>query len=563
MVEFIAASEGFPPVFILLAVVLSSVVVVSLILSKFKQSLLVGYFLCGIVLGNSGVIPWMGLEDTSAIHALSEIGIVLLLFTIGIEFSLKELKSLKRAVFVGGGVQVGLTLGVTFLVAWLCGLSWTTSLVLGFGFALSSTAVSLKTFQDLGLPESPQSRVTLGIAIFQDIMAILFMVLIPAIVGSGGISEVVYALLKGLVFLVGVGLLSRYGLPQMLDAVAKTRSRELFTVTVLGMCAAVALVSGLLGLSAALGAFAAGVVVSESIYSHRVLSDVLPFKDLFLTVFFVSVGLLLDTNVIFENFGFISLIVIATLVVKAAIAAFAARLSGLRRNSWILTAAALASTGEFSIVLFNKAFGFEVLSPLWEQIILASTAISMAAVPSLMKWGLELSGKLRKHKSADICRWEEEVGMVHQIETLENHIIICGYGPVGQNLHRNLSLAHVDVVVLEMNPETVKSLLKKGVKALFADARDLESLHLAQLKSARGIAITFPNVEVACSIVREAIEAKPDIIIHARCKFLSGVEHLEKSGVHHVMLDEEQSGRAMIRSVMQCYAANIEETWEM
>ncbi len=562
MREIIAASEGFPPVFILLALVLSSVVIVSLILAKFKQSLLVGYFLCGIVLGNSGVIPWMGMEDSSAIHALSEIGIVLLLFTIGIEFSLKELKLLKRAVFVGGGVQVGLTIGVTFLVAYLCGLSWTTSLVLGFGFALSSTAVSLKTFQDLGLPESPQSRVTLGIAIFQDIMAILFMVLIPAIVGSGGVTEVGYAFLKGVVFLIGVGLLSRYGLPQMLDAVAKTKSRELFTITVLGMCAAVALVSGLMGLSAALGAFAAGVVVSESIYSHRVLSDVLPFKDLFLTVFFVSVGLLLDTGVMFDHFGFISLVVLATLIAKAAIAAIAARLSGLRKNTWILTAMALASTGEFSIVLFNKAFGFQILDPLWEQIILASTAISMAAVPSLMKWGLVVSKKLRKHKSTDICRWEEEVGMVHQIETLENHIIICGYGPVGENLHRNLSLADVDVVVLEMNPDTVKSLLSRGIKALFADARDVESLNLAQLKTARGIAITFPHVEVACTLAKHALEAKQDIIVHARCKFLSDVAELEKNGVHHVMLDEEQSGRAMIRSVMQSYEAHIEETWE-
>ena len=152
--------------------------------------------------------------------------------------------------------------------------------------------------------------------------------------------------------------------------------------------------------------------------------------------------------------------------------------------------------------------------------------------------------------------------MVHQIETLENHIIICGYGPVGENLHRNLSLADVDVVVLEMNPDTVKSLLSRGIKALFADARDVESLNLAQLKTARGIAITFPHVEVACTLAKHALEAKQDIIVHARCKFLSDVAELEKNGVHHVMLDEEQSGRAMIRSVMQSYEAHIEETWE-
>jgi len=328
-------------------------------------------------------------------------------------------------------------------------------------------------------------------------------------------------------------VLSKFGLPQMLDAVAKTGSRELFTVTVIGMCAAVALVSGLMGLSAALGAFAAGVVVSESIYSHRVLSDVLPFKDLFLTVFFVSVGLLLDTNEIFQNFGFISLIVIATLLFKGAIAALAARASGLRRNSWILTALALSSTGEFSIVLFNKAFDFDILTNEWEQIILASTAISMAAVPSLMKYGIGLNEKMRKHKSAEICRWEEEVGMVHQIESLKEHVIICGYGPVGQNLHRNLELADIPVVVLEMNPDTIKSLLKKGTKALFADVSHPESLELAQLSTARGIAVTFPHVEIATSLARNAIEIKPDIRVYARCKFAADVEKLEASGVHH------------------------------
>jgi monovalent cation:H+ antiporter-2, CPA2 family len=564
MISIIAASEGgFPPVFTLLALVLISVVVVSLLLSRFRQSLLVGYFLCGVVLGNSGMMDWMGINDTSAISALSEIGIVLLLFTIGIEFSFKELKALKRPVFVGGGVQVGLTVLCAFLIAIFFGLNWSTALILGFGFSLSSTAVCLKTFQDLGLPESPQARVALGMSIFQDIMAILFMVLIPSMAGSEGLSGVGLAAVKGLLFLAGVVVLSRYGLPQMLDSVARTRSRELFTVTVIGICAAVALVSAKLGLSAALGAFAAGVVVSESIYSHRVLADVLPFKDLFLTVFFVSVGLLLQTSVIFSNFAYIAVMVMVILLVKGIIAGFAAYLSGLKHNTWILTAAALASTGEFSIVLFDKAFHFELISDRWEQIILASTALSMALVPSLMKWGLKYSRKVRKQKSSKMCRWEEQVGVARQIKELEGHIIICGYGPVGQNLHRNLELAHIPVVVIEMNPDTVKSLLNQGLKALFADARDPYSMELAKLDKALGVAITFPNVAVASSLAKQALEVKPDILLYARCKFANEVEILKSSGVHHVMLDEEQSGRAMIRSVMLCYVEGIEETWEI
>lgn len=562
MVDFIAASGDFPPVFILLAVVLSSVVIVSLILSKFKQSLLVGYFLCGVILANSGILEKIGISDISAIGALSEIGIVLLLFTIGIEFSISEIKALKRPVLLGGGVQVGLTVILSFLIALACGLSWEHALVLGFGFSLSSTAVSIKTFQDMGLPESPQARVTLGIAIFQDLAAIVFMVLIPAILGDEGGSSLGSAVLKGIAFMIGILVLSRYGIPQMLETVAKVRSRELFTVTVIGMCAAVALISGLLGLSPALGAFAAGVVVSESIYSHRVLSDVLPFKDLFLTVFFVSVGLLLDVSTIAENWISILLMTLAILVLKGAIVGFAARLSGLKSMTGLLTALSLASAGEFSIVLFNKAFSFEILSAQFEQVILASTAISMAFVPSLMKLGLHYSNKVRKPKTAQACREEEAMGMVHQIELMKDHVIICGYGPVGRNLHRNLQKVEIPVLILEMNPDTVKSLLSKGVKALFADARDEVVWELANVHSSRGIAITFPAVEVAQDVCDCVLAIKPDIIIHARCKYEADVEILTKAGVHHVMLDEEQSGRAMIRSVSNSFAFEIDENWE-
>ena len=512
MFNVIATATHFPPVFVLLALVLSSVVVVSLVLNKFKQSLLVGYFLCGVIISNSGVLDFAQIRDTSAISSLSEIGIVLLLFTIGIEFSVKELKTLKRAALIGGGVQVGLTIIIATCIAMACGLNWTLALVLGFGFALSSTAVSLKSFQDMGMPETPQSRVTLGIAIFQDLAAIVFMVLIPAIVGDGGLSSLGIAIGKGAAFMVGIMILSRHGLPQMLDAVAQTRSRELFTVTVIGMCAAVALISGMLGLSPALGAFAAGVVVSESIYSHRVLSDVLPFKDLFLTIFFVSVGLLLDVGVMLENAGAILLLSLAILCLKGAITGVAARLSGLKMQTWLLPALALSSTGEFSIVLFNSVFGFKFLTPQWEQIILASTALTMALVPSLMKWGHTYAKRVRTHKSAEVCRWEEEMGIVSQIEALHDHIIICGYGPVGKNLHQNLQRAQVPVVVLEMNPNTVKKLLSEGTKALFADARDPEALMLAKVELARGVAITFPDTEVVETLTHFAREKKKNVL---------------------------------------------------
>ncbi|MFC5051674.1 cation:proton antiporter [Rubritalea spongiae] len=560
----LAAGGDIPPFFILLTTVLVGVVIVSLVLAKFRQSLLVGYFLCGVLISNSGLLEWVGVEQVEVIDALAEIGVVLLLFTLGIEFSLKEIKALRRPVFVGGGSQVLLCLLAGIGGGMLLGFNLSQGVLLGFAFSLSSTAVSMKSFQEMGLPESPQARTALGMAIFQDLAAILFMVLIPPLLSNeGGSGAVIAALIKGALFTACIVVLSRHGFPQMLDAVARTRSRELFTITVIGLCAGVALVSGLLGLSPALGAFAAGIVVSESIYSHRVLSDILPFKDLFLTVFFVSVGLLIDIDEMAVYWPSILAATVIILLVKGGIVALAARWSGLRKGSWMVTSAALCSTGEFSIVLLNKAGEFDALSTRWEQILLASTAFSMGLVPTLMKHSLKWADNIRR-SSREFCgQTHETLGIGGQVESLRDHVVICGYGPVGQNLHRNLLEANVKVVVLETNPETVKRLHKMGVLCLFADAADKESLELAHTERARGIAFTFPDEQAVLKAMHGAQEVNPEIRIYARAKFVDQAERLKEAGVHFVLHDEEQSGLAMITAVMRCYEADIEPTWKV
>lgn len=560
----LAAGGSIPPFFILLTVVLFGVVIVSLVLSRFKQSLLVGYFLCGLLIRNSGLLDWVGGDSADLIDVLAEIGVVLLLFTLGIEFSLKEIKALKRPVFVGGGAQVCLCVFLGWIGGLLLGLNPSQALLIGFAFSLSSTAVSMKSFQEMGLPESPQARTALGMAIYQDLAAILFMVLIPPLLSDEGSSfGVLLAMVKGALFTGAIILLSRQGFPQMLDAVARTRSRELFTITVIGLCAGVALGSGLLGLSPALGAFAAGVVVSESIYSHRVLSDILPFKDLFLTVFFVSVGLLIDIEVLATYWQMILLTTFAIILLKGIVVAYAAKWSGLRKGSWLVTSAALCSTGEFSIVLLNRASEFKALSSQFEQVLLASTAISMGIVPTLMKRSLVLADKIRRSSKKFCGSVHETIGIGGQIEGLNDHVVICGYGPVGENLHRNLSRANVEVVVLETNPETVKRLHEEGIVCLFADASDAESLHLAHVERARGIAFTFPDEHTVLKSMAGALEINPDIRIYARAKFVEQAERLRSAGVHFVLHDEEQSGKAMISAVMQCYEADLEPDWEI
>lgn len=562
----LAAGVAVPPFFTLLTLVLSSVVVVSLLFSRFKQSLLVGYFLCGLILSNSGALEWAGVADIALVHSLSELGIVLLLFTIGIEFSIGELKALKRAFLMGGAVQVLLCIILTLLLGLAFNLNWQMSLIIGFMVSLSSTAVSLKTFQDLGLPESPQGKTTLGIAIFQDLAAILFMILVPAIASSSAAdaadsTSLTAALCKGISFTIGMLVISKFGLPQILDAVAQTKSRELFTVTVIGLCAAVAMVSGLLGLSPALGAFAAGVVVSESIYSHRVLSDVLPFKDLFLTIFFVSVGLLIDLSVVLDNWLIISIITLALIILKGLVVIASAKLAGLQTGRAMIVSAALCSTGEFSIVILNRAMDFEFFTNNWEQVILASTALSMSVVPSLMKLMLPYSERMMHLKDEIKSAHQRSLSIKDQISHLEDHVIICGYGPVGQNLHHNLEAHNIPVIILELNPKTVKQLIANGHLALFGNAKDAQSLELVAIKKARGIALTFPDKDLAVAAAGLARQQKPNIMMYARCKFKAELHAYEAAGIDHILLDEEQSGRAMIKSVMQCYSTEFDERW--
>ncbi|MGB1259709.1 MAG: cation:proton antiporter, partial [Akkermansiaceae bacterium] len=539
---------------------LGAVVIVSLLLSKIRQSLLVAYFLCGALLANTGAIHALGVETEHAVGALSDLGIVLLMFTLGIEFSLRQLAHMRKTVLLGGGFQMLLTTVAIMLVAWIAGLSGSTLLVVGFALALSSTAVSMKSFQDLGQPDTPAARMTLGIAIFQDLAVIVFMVLLPALVGetSAGALGIILALGKGICFIVVCLLLSRVGVPHLLAAVANTRSRELFTVTVVALCAVIAWGANYFGLSLALGAFAAGLIVSESIYSHRVLADVLPFKDLFLTVFFVSVGLMIDFQSMLDSLWYVCAGVAGILLLKGAIVFTIARAFGLRIRQVLFVSAALASSGEFSLVLLNRAVDLGGLSHRVEQILLACTAVSMALVPSLMKSAFPLSAYIEKRGwfKRSKSKTDNPLGVEQEVERLADHVIICGYGPVGQALHESMQRASIPVVILEMNAETVRKLHSEGVRVMYADATQRETMKLARAETARSIAFTFPEPSMAIQGIRAARELNANIVTYARAKFAPEVEKLKKEGIHHVLHDEVTSGAAMVSAVLGCYSVS-------
>jgi len=552
------ASAGVTPIMGLLAVLLVLLVLLSLALTRLRQSLLIGYFACGVAAVNSGLLEWMGGDGLrERMDSFAETGVVLLMFTLGIEFSMSELKHLRKAALLGGGLQVGLTALVSGAAAWALGMDASHASILAVALALSSTAVSMKTFQDLGIPAGPAARSSLGIAIFQDLLVIAFMLLLPVITGSSG-NTVQEALLstvgKATAFLAFAWVLGRYLIPELLHAVSRTRSREMFTLAVLALCVSVAALASVLGLSPALGAFVAGLVVSGSIYSHRVLADVLPFKDLFLTLFFVSVGLTIDLHVLLSHGAWVLGATLLLLLAKGIIIAIACRALKLPLRSAALTVGALASTGEFSLVLMAKAQESLGWDESLYQVFVMSTALSMALVPTLMRMApstaewLEKALNLRSRKNASV-----DASISHKTKSLSDHAILCGYGMVGQQLHESLAKAGIDCLIIELNVDTVKRLKRQGVPVLFADATHRETWELARVAEARLVAFTFPDATGAMAALTHVRELAPDVTTLARVRFNADREKLEACGVQIVVQDEREAAAAVVREAESLY----------
>jgi CPA2 family monovalent cation:H+ antiporter-2 len=555
---FTASTLDIAPIFAVFAVILIFSVLVALLLIKARQSLLVGYFICGVILSNSGLIDQILVHKDSAdvIHLLAEFGVILLMFTLGIEFPLKEFKHIWRIPFIGGALQMGITTAILFGIGFALGLPIAPTFVVAVALALSSTAVSLKSFQDLGLNNNPGARLSLSIALFQDLLVILFILLLPSILtgsGQGIISAIALSLGKGLLFM-GLALIAGiYIIPKLLDAVAKTRSRELFTLTVIGLCASIAYLGSVMQLGLALGAFSAGLIVSGSIYSHRILSDILPFKDLLLAIFFVSVGLLIDLTVALEYWPWVILGVIGLISIKSVIVFITGKTLKLPTGPAMLSAASLASSGEFTIILLSQANTITAFPSHIAQLLLICTGISMGIVPSLMRLApqlhqfLEHKGICKKHQ-----RSHGQFPRAHTVLELEDHAIIFGYGPVGQALNNELRKHNIPTLVVDLNADTIQQLYKENQPALFADATHHEILELARVKQSRLLAYTFPHTEVSIKSLKMVRLYHPEATIFARAKFTSEVKQLEDLGVQTIH-DERESGKAMVDLAMSSY----------
>lgn len=562
MVLSLLASGGpnaAPPFFTLLTVVFMGIIAIALVLAHFRQSLLAGYFICGVILANCGILDHIPNSDVS-IQALSEVGIILLMFTLGLEFSIDELRHLRKTALVGGGIQMFICTGAFGLgLHYATGMDMSHSLTVGAIMGLSSTAVALKSFQEFGLSGTSGAKMAVGIALFQDIAAIMLVAIMPQIFAASPNSwatalNIGMAVLRGLVFLGAAWLIGHYLLPRIMLAVARTKSRELFTLMVFAICSGIAMLASLLGLSIALGAFTAGLFVSSSYYSHRVLSEVLPFKDLFLTIFFVSAGLLIDIDDLWEHLGHVATFAAFVLAIKFVACIVAASFLKIPGRMGIMASTALTNVGEFSLVLIPFMQEITPIPALVTTNVYAIAAVSMGMTPLLMKAARKLTPLLVRIPGLKTKRERLSVEtMITRVEGIKNHAIICGYGPVGRRLHESLAQYGIPCIIIDLNADTVKALLNDGHLAFLGDIQHQITMDLAGIRTARLIAFTFPDPAPALSTYMQIKGVNADITVIARAKFRSEVALLHHAGITNVIHDEMETGSAAVRLAKQSF----------
>jgi CPA2 family monovalent cation:H+ antiporter-2 len=548
-----------PPLFADLLIIFLVSVPVAFACLRLKLPLLVGLMLTGIVIGPYG----LGLiKELEAIEILAEIGVMLLLFTIGLEFSLHRLREMKRLVLLGGGLQVGLTIAATAIAAILFGRQLNQAIFFGFLVALSSTAIVLKSYAERNEVDAPHGRAAIGILLFQDISIVLMMLMIPVLGGKDAASfGAVAAKLGGsLLGLIVIVVVAWFLVPIILKQIVKLKSPEVLLLLVVLVCLGISFVTAQFGLSLALGAFIAGMVLAESDFSHQVTADILPFRDVFNSVFFVSIGMLLSLAALFENLFTVFLWVVLLVVGKALLVWAVIQLLGFPQRVAAMTALGLAQIGEFSFVLAKAGRGADLLPNADYQSFLGASIISMIATPFMIaaapRFGYFIQSIVPDKKSAEAESEAEEELHITSTGGLNNHVIIVGYGLNGRNLARVLRAVTVSYTILDLNAETVREAKEKGEKINFGDATRREVLHHAAIEKANALVLAMSDPQAARRTVRQARELNPKIYIVVRTRYTSEITELLRFGADEVIPEEFETSIEIFSRVLLRYGVD-------
>jgi CPA2 family monovalent cation:H+ antiporter-2 len=522
------------------------------LLHKLRVPSIVGFLTAGVLLGPHG---FRLIRDIREVELLAEIGIILLLFTVGLEISLKNLKRIRSAVLGGGFSQVLLTLLATAAITYPFLQRWNTSLFAGFLVALSSTAIVMKMLFDRGEIDSPHGRLSIGILIFQDLCVVPLILLIPILSGaSGSFIELLWTLLKSATIIFVVIFGARWLVPNILHQIVHTRSRELFVITIILLCLGTALFTSWLGLSLALGAFLAGLIISESEYAYQAISDILPFKDSFNGLFFVSIGMLMNLSFLRQNMLLILIGVAVILLLKISTGSFSVHLIGHPLRISLQTGIHLAQVGEFSFVLAMAGKSAGLISESHYQLFLSTSVITMILTPFLLQASPSISAWMSSKKLLDrLDRMRKKAEKDFFLQGREDHVIIIGFGLNGKNLAEVLRETSIPYVVLDLNNETAREMRKRGEPIFYGDGTSPEILHKLGLASARMLVVVISDPASTRRIVRLARKENPRIYIIVRTRYTAEVEDLLQLGANEVIPEEFETSIEIFAKVLHRY----------
>jgi len=515
-------------------VLLATAVLVVVVFRSLKLPPLLGYLIVGVAIGPHA-LAWI--PDTVAVRQLAEIGVVFLMFSIGLEFSLPRLVTMRRIVLGLGAVQVLLTLLIVWTVAVALGAEWRAGLILGGVLAMSSTAIIAKMLAERLELNSPHGRQIIGILLAQDLAVVPLLILTPALAAGADTLAVDlgHALAKAAVVLALLLFLGQRLMRGWFHLVARQKSAELFVLNVLLITLGLAYATELAGLSLALGAFLAGALISETEYRYQVEVDIRPFRDVLLGLFFVTIGMLLDLQVVFGQVHWILLLLAALLVLKASIIIGLSLAFGADAAVALRTGLALAACGEFGFVLLSQADGLGLVPGEIMQPVLATMLLSMMATPFIVERSEQFA---RGWARSD---WMHRAMQLHNIAVqsmaAEEHVVVCGYGRSGQNLARLLEQESIPFIALDVDPQRIREATAAGESVVFGDAARREVLVAAGLLRAKALAITYSDTASALRILGHVQELRPGLPVVVRTLDDSDIDRLKEAGAAEVVAE--------------------------
>lgn len=549
--------QQFDPV-VSIAVFLAAGLVGGMVAHRLRQPVILGYLVIGVAVGPHA-LGWVG--DLKMIEAAATIGVALLMFTLGLEISLAQLREVGKLGLWGGFIQVTATFGLGLLVGVIL-FQWPFSQAALFGLiiSLSSTAVCLKILMERGELTSVQGRIMMALLIFQDISVVAMVLIMPLLGGVAGNVPLALALAVGKVVLfIGMTIVAgRWVLPWLMGSVGGVRARELFLLTVLVLCLGAAIGTQIFGLSIVFGAFLVGLVLRETRFVHQALAEITPLRDIFATLFFVSLGMLLDPFFLVENWAWVAIIVGVIIILKLLVIFSLVRLFGRSTRIAFLTGAGLFQIGEFSFILAQGGINNGIISGHFYSVILASAIITMLLTPVSINLAPRLFSKIARTADGKRMVAREALPVSVSRETI-NRVVVAGYGRVGQNIAQGLQDAGIPYLVIDIDPERVSEARSSGRPRIYGDATNFRLLNKAGLDKARALVITYPDPMAVVTTAKVALSINPELKILARVHRAKEANILKGMGITELVSPEYEASFRFIKRLLKITGQSKED----